>query len=115
MNETRPPSPRRVPMSLRFRLIVGAAIVAVAGAAWAALTYWGGADKQHEVVVYRLCVGSERSKCPADASFVRNEGEETVSRWAQRQCPSYKRRRIIVNDGPAGCGCTVADVTCSSE
>ena len=103
-------------MSLRFRLIVGAAIVAVAGAAWAALTYWGGgADQKNEVVVYRLCVGSDRSKCPADASFVRNEGEETVSRWAQRQCPSYKRRRIIVNDGPAGCGCTVADVTCSSE
>jgi len=102
-------------MSLRFRLIVGVGIVAVAGAAWAVLTHWGGAAQKQEVVVYRLCVGSDRSKCPADASFVRNEGEETVSRWAQRQCASYKRRRIIVNDGPADCNCTVADVTCASE
>ena len=96
-------------MSLRFRLIVGA------GAVWAVLTYWGGVAEKPEVVVYRLCVGSDRGKCPADSSFVRNEGEETISRWAQRQCASYKRRRIIVNDGPADCNCTVADVTCSSE
>lgn len=102
-------------MSLRFRLIVGAGLIAVAGVVWAVLTYWGGGAEKQEVVVYRLCVGSDRSKCPADASFVRNEGEETVSRWAQRQCASYKRRRIIVNDGPADCSCTIADVTCASE
>ena len=102
-------------MSLRIRLIVGAGMVAVAGIVWAVLTYWGGGADKQEVVVYRLCVGSDKGKCPPESSFVRNEGEETVSRWAQRQCASYKRRRIIVNDGPADCNCTIADVTCSSE
>lgn len=102
-------------MILRFRLIVGAGIVAVAGVAWAVLTHWGAAEEKDELIAYRLCVGSDKSKCPADASFVRDQGEETVSLWAQRQCASYKRRRIIVNAGPADCNCTLADVTCSSE
>ena len=115
MNDNRPVSRARAPMSLRIRLIVGAGIIAVAGIVWAVLTYWGGGADKQEVVVYRLCVGSDKGKCPAQSSFVRNEGEETVSRWAQRQCASYQRRRIIVNEGPADCNCTIADVTCSSE
>ena len=111
MNETR----ARVPLSLRVRLIVGAGIVVLAAAAWAVLTYWGNAEHKGEVVAYKLCIAADRSKCPPDVSFVRNQGEETVNRWAQSQCASYKRRRIIVNDGPPDCNCTLADVTCASE
>jgi hypothetical protein len=111
VNDTR----ARVPLRLRVRLIVGAGIVIVAVAVWAALTYWGNTEEKAEVVAYRLCVAADRSKCPPDASFVRNQGEDTVTRWAQGQCASYKRRRIIVSDGPADCNCTIADVTCASE
>jgi hypothetical protein len=104
-----------VPLSLRLRLIVGAGIIVVAVAVWAALTYWGDAEQKAEVIAYRLCVAADRSKCPADTSFVRDQGEDTVTRWAQSQCASYKRRRIIVSDGPADCNCMIADVTCASE
>ncbi|HEY6255724.1 MAG TPA: hypothetical protein VIY51_08010 [Xanthobacteraceae bacterium] len=115
MNETRPTSRARAPRSLRFRLLVGAGIVAAAGAAWAVLDHWGTPEEKSEVIAYRLCVASAGDKCPADAAFVRNQGEDTVARWAQRECAGYKRRRIIVSDGPADCNCTIANVTCSSD
>ena len=88
----------------------------VAGAAWAVFSYGNDSEVKSELLTYRLCVGVEKKLCPDDATFVRNEGEDTVARWAQKECTSYKRRRIIINDGPTKeCDCYVADVRCSSE
>jgi hypothetical protein len=98
-----------------IKLLIAGSIVVVAVAAWGLLTYWNGANEKAELLTYRLCVGSQRELCPKDAAFVRDEGEETVPRWAQRQCASYKRRRIIISDAPAECACQIAGVTCSSE
>jgi hypothetical protein len=96
-------------------LLMGAAIVAVAGAAWGLLVYWNSADKKSELLTYRLCLGSRKEACPKDVTFVRDEGEDTITRWTQKQCASYKTRRIIVNDAPPECACQIVDVTCTSE
>ena len=97
-------------------LFIGAGIVVVAGAAWAIFAHWNGSELKSELLTYRLCVGLEQRLCPNDATFVRNEGEDTVVRWAQKECASYKARRIIISDGPTKeCDCYVADVRCSSE
>jgi hypothetical protein len=96
-------------------LLMGGAIVAVAGAAWGLLVYWNSADKEAELLTYRLCVGARKEACPKDATFVRDEGEDTVTRWTQKQCASYKTRRIIISDAPQECACQIADVTCMSE
>lgn len=98
-----------------LRLLIVGGIVVVAGAAWGILTYWNSANEKAELLTYRLCVGSQAALCPKDATFVRDQGEETVPRWAQRQCASYKRRRIIISDAPTECACQIADVTCASE
>jgi hypothetical protein len=96
-----------------MKLIVGGIVVAAA-AAWAIFTYGNGSEP--ELLTYRLCVGSEQKLCPSDATFVRNTGEDTVTRWAQRECARYKVRRIVASDGPTKeCGCYFADVRCSSE
>jgi hypothetical protein len=104
-------SRRRLPPAL----VLGAALVVVAGAAWAVFSYWASSQKKSEVLVFHLCIGADQKLCPNDATFVRNEGEDTLTKWAQRQCTGYKARRIIINDGPKDCGCSLADVTCSSE
>ena len=102
--------------SRRAILFVGIGLVAVAGAAWTILAYWHGADGKSELLIYRLCVGHEQKLCPNDTTFVRNEGEDTVTKWTQRQCAGYKARRIIVSEGPTqDCDCSIADVSCSSE
>ena len=96
-------------------LIVGG-IVVVAAAAWAIFAYRHGADGKSEQLTYRLCVGAKKELCPNDATFVQNAGEDTVARWAQKECAGYKTRRIIINDGPTkDCDCYLADVSCSSE
>jgi hypothetical protein len=123
MNETKrlPPNPEgwRSWVAARSRremkLIVGGIVVAAA-AAWAIFTYGNGSEGKPELLTYRLCVGSEQKLCPSDATFVRNTGEDTVTRWAQRECARYKVRRIVASDGPTKeCGCYIADVRCSSE
>jgi hypothetical protein len=97
-------------------LVVGGGIVVLAAAAWAIFSYRHGAGEKVELLTYRLCIGREQKLCPKDTTFVRNQGEDTAARWAQKECASYKARRIIMNDGPTkDCDCTVADVTCSSE
>jgi hypothetical protein len=97
-------------------LFVVCGIVVVAGIAWAILTYLNGSAGKAELLTYRLCVGHEKAQCPIDAAFVRDEGEDTVARWTQRQCASYKARRIVISDGPTKeCGCYLADVRCSTE
>ncbi len=99
-----------------IRLLVGGGIVVAAVAAWAIFTYGNGSGGKPELLTYRLCVGVEQKLCPSDATFVRNAGEDTVARWAQKECASYKARRIVINDGPTKeCDCYVADVRCSSE
>ncbi len=95
-------------------VIVGAAIV-VAGGAWAVFVYWPGAGGKSELLTFRLCVGNEQKLCPSDTAFIRNQGDDTVTKWAQRQCAGYKARRIIVSDGPKDCDCSIADVSCSTE
>jgi hypothetical protein len=107
---------KHMPSDAIRRAIVGGGIVLVAGAIWAVLTHRNGSGEKLELLTYRLCIGREQKLCPNDTAFVRNAGEDTAARWAQRECASYKSRRIIINEGPTkDCDCTVADVTCSSE
>ena len=97
-------------------LFIAGGIVVIAGAAWAIFTYRHGADGKSEQLTYQLCVGGEKALCPNDATFVQNAGEDTVARWAQKECAGYRTRRIIINDGPTkDCNCYLADVRCSSE
>jgi hypothetical protein len=95
-------------------LLVGGGLVVVAGAAWGIFTYWNH-PRQAELLTYRLCIGSQRERCPKDATFVRDEGEDTAARWTQRQCAGYKTRRIIISDASPECACQLADVSCMSE
>jgi len=95
-------------------LAIGGALV-VAAAAWAAYDHWESSRKKSEILVYHLCVGTDQKLCPSEATFVRNQGDDTLTKWAQKQCTGYRARRIIVNDGPKDCGCSLADITCSSE
>jgi hypothetical protein len=124
MNETRPPpqGPKGWTSWVAARsrretmLIFVGGIAVVAAAAWAISTHRNGSQGNSELLTYRLCVGNEQKLCPSDATFVRNAGEDTLTRWAQRECAGYKARRIIESDGPTKeCGCYLADVRCSSE
>jgi hypothetical protein len=102
--------------SLQTLLLIGGCILLAGGAGWAAFAYFHRSPEAAELVVYRLCVGTDKTRCPSDAGFVRNEGEDTLTRWAQRQCAGYRARRIIVNDSPSkDCDCYLADVRCSTE
>ncbi len=94
-------------------ILAGALFVAAAG--WAAFDYWESLQKKSEILVYHLCVGTDQKLCPSAATFVRNQGDDTLNKWAQSQCSGYRARRIIINDGPKDCGCSLADLTCSSE
>ena len=97
-------------------LIGGGCIVVAAGAGWAAFSYLHRSEQTAEIMIYRLCVGTDKARCPDDTTFVRNEGEDTLTRWTQRQCTGFKARRIIVGDAPSkDCDCYVADVRCSTE
>jgi hypothetical protein len=97
-------------------LLIGVCILAAAGAGWGVFTYFHRSAGTSELLIYRLCIAADKGRCPNDLTFVRNEGEDTVTRWAQRQCAGYKARRIIISDGPTKeCDCFVADVRCSSE
>jgi hypothetical protein len=90
--------------------------ILVAGVAWAIFIYLNRTAAKPELLSYRLCVAQEQKACPSDTAFVKNTGEDTVAKWAQRECAGYKSRRIIINDGPSpDCGCFLADVSCSSE
>ena len=96
--------------------LVGGGIVVLAAAAWAIFGHRSGSGERPELLTYQLCVGHDQKSCPDGTTFVRNEGEDTVARWAQKECASYKTRRIIINDGPTkDCDCLVADVSCASE
>jgi len=94
-------------------ILAGAVFVAAAG--WAAFDYWESLQKKSEILVYHLCLATDQKLCPSGATFVRNQGAETLNKWAQNQCTGYRARRIIINDGPKDCGCSLADLTCSSE
>jgi hypothetical protein len=94
-------------------ILAGAVFVAAAG--WAAFDYWESLQRKSEILVYHLCVGTNQKLCPSGVTFVRNQGEDTLNKWAQNQCTGYRARRIIINDGPKDCGCSLADLTCSSE
>jgi hypothetical protein len=90
--------------------------VGAAFAAWAIVSNWHSPGEKSELLVYQLCVGREKGLCPKDTTFVQNVGEDTVTKWTQRECAGYKARRIIINDGPSkDCDCFLADVRCSSE
>jgi hypothetical protein len=103
-------SPRR---RMIFLGLLGA--IVLGEAVWAGVTYWQSKQKP-ELIVYHLCLGSEARLCPPNLTFVRDQGEETLNRWAQRECSGYKARHIIVNDGPSKeCNCSLADITCATE
>jgi hypothetical protein len=101
------------------RRILFLAVLGVAVAAevvWAVVTYLNGSAGKPEQLAFRLCVGREQKLCPSDAAFVQDAGEDTLTRWAQKECAGYKARRIIVNDSPSkDCNCYMADVRCSSD
>ena len=100
----------------KIALLVGLGIVAAASAVWGIVADRFGAGGKSELLAYQLCVGREQGLCPKDTTFVPNVGEDTVARWAQKECAGYKARRIIVNDGPTkDCDCFLADVRCSSD
>lgn len=111
----KPPSQPQPRAFSKVRLIIGLGLIAIAAAVVAITKYWDQHEHDSEILAFRLCLGSDRNLCPADTTFVRNQGEDTLNRWAQRECPSYKRRRIIIEEGPKDCNCTLANVTCSSE
>jgi hypothetical protein len=97
-------------------LLIGGCILVLAGAGWAAFSYLHRSEQTAELMIYRLCVGTNQALCPSDTTFVRNEGEDTLTRWTQRQCTGFRARRIIVGDAPSkDCACYVADVRCSTE
>jgi hypothetical protein len=96
-------------------LVAGGGLVVAAVAAWAIFTFLNGSAGKSELLVYQLCVGLEQKLCPSNTTFVRNQGEDTVAKWAQKECAGYRTRRIIMSDGPTKeCDCYVADVSCSS-
>jgi hypothetical protein len=75
-----------------------------------------GAPAKAELLAFQLCVGRDKGLCPKDTTFVQNVGEDTVTKFAQKECAGYKARRIIVNDPPTkDCDCFLADLKCSSE
>jgi len=108
---TRTISPRR-----RIILLVLLGGIVLAEGVWALVTYWEKPAAKSEVLLYHVCLGSDAKLCPAGLTFVRNQGEDTLTRWAQQECTGYKARRIIVNAGPSqDCNCSLADVTCATE
>jgi hypothetical protein len=120
MKDTKPSPPGAAPSGSgtggrpSIALVLAGALFVVA-AGWAAFDYWESRQKNSEILVYHLCVGTEQKLCPSEATFVRNQGDDTLTKWAQNQCTGYRARRIIVNEGPKDCGCSLADITCSSE
>jgi hypothetical protein len=101
---------------LKILLIVGLGIGVAVSAVWDRVADRLGARGKAELAAYQLCVGREQGRCPSGTTFVQNLGEDTVTRWAQKECAGYKARRIIVNDAPSkDCDCFLADVRCSSE
>jgi hypothetical protein len=99
---------------MRFVAVLG--IVVAVELVWAVVTYVKNTIGKPDQLAFRLCIAREPKLCPNDASFVQDAGEDTLTRWAQRECSSYKARRIIINDSaPKDCNCYFADVTCSSE
>jgi hypothetical protein len=101
---------------LKILLLVGLGIGLAVSAVWNIVAERLGAGGKAELLVYQLCVGPDKGRCPKDATFVQNVGEDTVAKWTQKECAGYKARRIIINDAPTtDCGCFLADVRCSSE
>ena len=101
---------------LKILLLLGLGIGVAASAVWDRVADRLRAPGKAELLAYQLCVGRDKALCPKDTTFVQNVGEDTVAKFAQRECAGYKARRIIVNDGPTkDCDCFLADVRCSSE
>jgi hypothetical protein len=101
---------------LKLLLLLGLGIGVAAAAVWNIVAERLGAGGKAELLVYQLCVGQDKGRCPKDTTFVQNAGEDTVNKWTQKECAGYKARRIIVNDAPTKeCDCFLADVKCSSE
>ena len=54
-----------------------------------------GAPAKAELLAYQLCVGRDKGLCPKDTTFVQNVGEDSVAKFAQKECAAYRARRII--------------------
>jgi hypothetical protein len=101
---------------LKIVLLLALGVGVAASAVWNIAADRPAAGGKSELLAYQLCVGRDKGLCPKDTTFVPNVGEDTVTKWAQKECAGYKARRIIVNDGPTkDCDCFLADVRCSSE
>jgi hypothetical protein len=101
---------------LKILLLLGLGLGVAGSAVWNRFADRLGAPAKAEVLAYQLCVGRDKGLCPKDTTFVQNVGEETVAKFAQKECAAYRARRIIVKDAPSkDCDCFLADLKCSSE
>jgi hypothetical protein len=101
---------------LKLLLVLGLCIGVAGSALWSTVADRLGAPAKAELLAYQLCVGRDKGLCPKDTTFVQNVGEDSVAKFAQKECAAYKARRIIVNDAPSqDCDCFLADLKCSSE
>jgi hypothetical protein len=101
---------------VKILLILGLGLGVAVSALWNIVGERLGAPAKTELLAYQICVGRDKGLCPKDTTFVQNVGEETVAKFAQKECAAYKARRIIVKDAPSkDCDCFLADLKCSSE
>jgi hypothetical protein len=111
-----PRPPRTISTRRRIILLVLLGGIVLAEGVWALVTYWQKPAAKSEVLIYHVCLGSDPNLCPAGLTFVRNQGEDTLTRWAQQECSGYKARHIIVKEGPSpDCNCSLAEITCATE
>jgi hypothetical protein len=101
---------------LKILLLLGLGIGVAGSAIWNRVADRLGAPAKAELLAYQLCVGRDKGLCPKDTTFVQNVGEDTVTKFAQKECAAYRARRIIIKDAPTkDCDCFLADLKCSSE
>jgi hypothetical protein len=101
---------------LKILLLLALGLGVAVSALWSTFADRLGAPAKAELLAYQLCVGRDKGLCPKDTTFVPNVGEDTVAKFAQKECAAYRSRRIIVNDAPSkDCDCFLADLKCSSE
>jgi hypothetical protein len=101
---------------LKLLLLLGLGLGLAGTAVWNSVADRLGAPAKAELLAYQLCVGRDKGLCPKDTTFVQNGGEDSVAKFAQKECAAYKARRIIVKDAPSkDCDCFLADLKCSSE
>jgi hypothetical protein len=86
----------------------------IGGAAWPIYTYWSKLAPIVGIqVTYHVCVGESKDNCPRDSIFLSNQGGESVSSWAKRECGSYTSDEV--GKRASICNCYVVEVKCTSQ